>query len=43
MAATASDVPKMDMPIPPSPQNSSSFASGRDSPVRSDQVFARNS
>ena len=40
MPATASEVPKIDMPIPASPQNSSSLTSGSVSPVSSAQNCA---
>src|SRR5437763_486327 len=43
MAATASPVPRIDIAIPASPQNSSSLAIGRDRPVGSAQQVARNS
>ena len=40
IAATASEVPKIDMPIPASPQKSSSLAIGRVSPDGSAQNWA---
>ena len=40
IAATASDVPMIDMPIPASPQNSSSLTIGSVRPDSSDQNWA---
>ena len=40
IAATASEVPMIDIPIPPSPQNNSSFTSGSVSPDWSNQNWA---
>jgi len=40
MPATARVVPKMAIPMPPSPQNSSSLAIGRDRPVSSAHSWA---
>ncbi len=43
IAATASEVPMIDMPIPASPQNSSSLTIGSVSPDSSNQNWARPS
>jgi hypothetical protein len=43
MAATASVVPKIDIPMPASPQNSSSLARLIEMPVGSAHTCARNS
>ena len=43
IAATASEVPKIDIPIPASPQNSSSLTIGSESPDSSAQNCARPS
>ena len=43
IAATASEVPMIDMPIPASPQNSSSLTIGRVRPDWSNQNWARPS
>ena len=43
IAATASEVPMIDIPIPASPQNSSSLAIGRVRPLSSAQNCARAS
>ena len=43
MPATASVVPKIDMPMPASPQKSSSFTIGKESPEGSAQNWAIDS